>query len=473
MDNNCPVCGAPFAPGEKFCQNCGNKLPTPAPVEAPTEVLQETPVSPIYEAPAAPEAPVAPVYEAPAAPVYEAPAAPVYEAPAAPVPPAAPAYKAPVPPVSPVYAAPAAPMPPYGAPAAPNYPPQPNVPNYAPKAAPVPPAAPQYAPPPYGAPAYAAAPAAPKKKKTGLIIGLCAGAAVLIAAAVMLYFFVFSPSSVTLSETAVTMEYLDSYELTAEVSPGSAFNKSLTWTSSDEDVATVWGGTITAWSAGTCEITATTSNGKSATCTVTVIVEPYSVYLSNYWVDLEVGEKLTLEAEVYPENANDKSVTWSSSDSSVATVVDGIVVAVGEGSCEITATTHNGISESCTVDVSVPEEPTDPTEPPAPNAPLSKYEEIVVGEWHLTYVWDDETYEDVPAENLGVTSKLTFNADRTAKMTLNDESYDQMTWEYYETDEEGDYLFYIDDGEDMYFYYIVEYDEIWVYIDDEILTYER
>ena len=457
MDNKCPVCGAPYAPGEKFCQNCGNKLPEPV-KEAPIEVPQEAPAAPVFEAPAAP------VYEAPAepaAPVYEAPAAPVYEAPAAP---AAPAYQAPTAPVSPVY------------PQAPSYPQ--NVPNYAPKAAPVPPAAPQYAAPPYGAPAYAAAPApAPKKKKTGLIIGLCAGAAVLIAALVLLYFFVFSPSSVTLSAETATVGYFETIELTAEVSPGSAFNKSVTWTSSDEDIATVWNGSVTGWEAGTCIITATTSNGKSASCTVTVVVEPSSIWLNEYWIDLTVGEKFTLTADVYPEEASDKAVIWTSSDSSVATVAGGVVFAVGEGSCEIIATTSNGVTESCTVDVSAATEPTDPTEPITPTpTELTEYEKLILGDWHLTYVWDADLGEDVPADEYlgtGVSSTLTFKDDRTAVMTLNDETFEATSWEYWYTDEEGDYLYVFEDGEDMYFYYIVEYGELWVYFDDEILTYER
>lgn len=482
MDFKCPACGAPCNPGEKFCQNCGTKLPVP---EAPAEVMQEAPAAPVeapaapvYEAPAAPEAPVAPA--APAAP--EAPAVPVYEAPAAPVPPAAPAYQAPA---APAYQAPAAPVPPvYQAPAAPNYPPQQNVPNYAPTGAPnyAPKAAPNYAPqnhapvyaPQTGAPAYAAAPAAPKKKKTGLIIGLCAGAAVLIAAAILLYFFVLSPSGITLSAETATLSYLDTIELTAEVSPGSALNKSVTWTSSDDEIATVWEGSVTGWSAGTCEITATTSNGKSATCVVTVIVEPYSVWLSEYWVDMEIGDTLTLTADVYPEDATDKSVTWTTSDSSVATVSNGVVTAVGEGDCEITATTTNGVSESCSISVSAAEEPTDPTEPSVPNGiEDSAYDKFVVGEWKLVLYYDFDSGEDIPVENLGLSGKIVFNADHTARVTMNGESADYV-WYFEEIDEYGDYCFWVEnDGESLPFDYIVDDGDIWLYLDETTLTYQK
>lgn len=446
MEIKCPACGAPCAPGEKFCQNCGSKLPQPVPVEEPTAILNETPAAPVP--------PAAPVYAAPAAQGNYPPQqnVPNY------APKAAPAYP------------PQQGVPNYAPKAAPAYPPQQNVPNYAPNPAPAyaPNPAPNYAPA-YGAAGYA--PAAPKKKKTGLIVGLIVGAVVLIAAALLLYFLVLSPTSVTLSEEAVTMDCYDTIELTAEVSPGSALNKDVVWTSSDEDVATVWDGSVTAWEAGTCTITATTSNGKSASCTVTVVLEPSSVWLSEYWVDLEVGETLTLTADVYPENATDTSVTWSSSDSSVATVSNGIVTAVGEGSCEITATTSNGVSESCTVDVSAATEPvTDPTDPSA----SSDYDKYVLGDWRLTYVWDNEANEDIPADQYGMSSKLTFNADHTASMTFNTESTDELTWKFYNVDYEGDYMYGVDsEGDVMYCYYIVDNDELWFYIEDEILTYER
>ena len=463
MDNKCPVCGAPYLPGEKFCQNCGTKLPEAAPA------------APVVEAHVV-EAPVveAPVVEAPVAesPVVEAPVveAPVYQSSAAPVPPAAPVYQAPVTPAVPVYQAPAAPVPP-AAPvyqAAPRYTAPQNMPGYA-----APNAAPQYAP--NAAPQYAPAPAAkPKKKKTGLIIGLCVGAAVLIAAAILLYFFVLSPSGITLSAETATLSYLDTIELTAEVSPGSALNKSVTWTSSDDEIATVWEGSVTGWSAGTCEITATTSNGKSATCVVTVIVEPYSVWLSEYWVDMEIGDTLTLTADVYPEDATDKSVTWTTSDSSVATVSNGVVTAVGEGDCEITATTTNGVSESCSISVSAAEEPTDPTEPSVPTGTEDlAYDKFVVGEWKLVYYWDSENSEDIPVEKLGLSGKIVFNADHTARITMDGESADYV-WYYEETDEYGDYCFWVEnESESLPFDYIVDLEEIWLYLDEVTFTYQK
>ena len=67
---------------------------------------------------------------------------------------------------------------------------------------------------------------------------------------------------------------------------------------------------------------------------------------------LNVGDTFTITATVKPDNATDKSVTWSSSNTSVATVDEnGVVTAVAEGTATITATASNGVEASCTVTV--------------------------------------------------------------------------------------------------------------------------
>lgn len=488
MEFKCPACGAPFAPGEKFCQNCGTRLPEAVAEEVKNEILQEAPAAPVEEAPVV-EAPVveAPVAEAPAAeapaaeapaapPVYAAPAAPVYAAPTYAPPQSAPAYAPPQ--SAPNYAPPQS-VPNYAPPqSAPNYAPPQSVPNYAPKAAPS--YAPQNNAPVYapqgGAPAYAAAPAAPKKKKTGLIIGLCAGAAVLIAAALLLYFFVFaspSPDAVILSETSLTMDTYESVQLTATVTPEKASDAKLTWTSSDEDVATVYDGMVTSWGTGTCVITASTSNGKTATCNVTVAAKPYMVSLNEYWVDLEVGETLTLEPTVYPEDATNYTVTWTTSDSSIATVSNGVVTAVGEGDCEITVKLEDDVTATCYVYVTDPTEATEQPTEPSTGPALSSYDQKVVGEWKLVYYWDNEKSEDVPVEQYGLSGKIVFNDDHTARVTMNGE-YMDYTWSFEEVDSYGDYCFWLDNEEEsLAFDYIVDMNEIWLYLDDTTLTYQK
>ncbi len=170
-------------------------------------------------------------------------------------------------------------------------------------------------------------------------------------------------TSVSLNKTSLTLEIGESETLTATVLPSNATDKSVTWTSSDKSVVTVINGRITAVGAGAATITATTSNGKTASCSVTVnepapeIIEVTSVSLNKTSLTLEIGESETLTATVLPSNATDKSVTWTSSDLSVATVEDGKVTAIGSGIATITATTSNGKMAICrvTVNAAVPE----------------------------------------------------------------------------------------------------------------------
>ena len=170
-------------------------------------------------------------------------------------------------------------------------------------------------------------------------------------------------TSVSLNKTSLTLEIGASETLTATVLPSNATDKSVTWTSSDQSVAMVVNGKITAIESGTTTITATTSNGKTASCTITVnepapeVIEVASVLLNKTSLTLEIGESETIIATVLPNNATDKSVTWTSSDQSVATVANGKITAVGSGIATITATASNGKTAICkvTVNAAIPE----------------------------------------------------------------------------------------------------------------------
>ena len=170
-------------------------------------------------------------------------------------------------------------------------------------------------------------------------------------------------TSVSLNKTSLTLEIGESETLTATVMPSNATDKSVTWTSSDQAVATVVNGKITAVGSGIATITATASNGKKASCTITVIepapevIEVTSVSLNKTSLTLEIGESETLTATVMPSNATDKSVTWTSSDQAVATVANGKITAVGSGIATITATASNGKTAICkvTVNAAIPE----------------------------------------------------------------------------------------------------------------------
>ena len=167
-------------------------------------------------------------------------------------------------------------------------------------------------------------------------------------------------TAVSLNKTSLTLEVGESYTLVVTVSPSNATDKSITWSSTNSSVASVSGGKVTTKSEGTTTITAEAHNGKTATCTVIVnepvpeVVEVTSVSLNKTSLTLEIGESETLTATVLPSNATDKSVTWTSSDQSVATVANGKITAIGSGTATITATTSNGKTATCTVTVTNP-----------------------------------------------------------------------------------------------------------------------
>ncbi|MBQ4026277.1 MAG: Ig-like domain-containing protein, partial [Bacteroidales bacterium] len=164
-------------------------------------------------------------------------------------------------------------------------------------------------------------------------------------------------SGVSLDIVEVTIKEGDSVTLTATVKPDDAADKSVSWSSSDDAVASVADGVVTGVKAGSATITVKTNDGgKTATCAVTVEAKPVaveSVSLDKSELTLEVGDEATLTATVSPADATDKEVSWSSSDPSVATVDEGgKVVAKAPGTTAVTVTTKDGgKSASCAVTV--------------------------------------------------------------------------------------------------------------------------
>ena len=169
--------------------------------------------------------------------------------------------------------------------------------------------------------------------------------------------------SVSLNKSEMTLTEGKSETLAATVTPENAENKSITWSSNNEAVAIVdVNGTVTAKSAGTAVITATSTNGKSAGCTVTVEkkqIPVTEVRLSESTVGIVEGSTYKLTATVLPENTTDsKNVSWSSNNEAVATVdANGTVTAKRAGTAVIAATSTNGKSAGCTVTVSRKEIP--------------------------------------------------------------------------------------------------------------------
>ena len=130
----------------------------------------------------------------------------------------------------------------------------------------------------------------------------------------------------------------------AVVNPVDATDKSLKWSSSNTAVATVDGnGNIIAVAMGETDITVTANDGSgvSATCKVTVVTTPVErvSVTANGSTTLKPGQTLQFNATVLPENATDKTVVWTSSDVTVATVTNaGLVTAVSVGNASIKAT---------------------------------------------------------------------------------------------------------------------------------------
>ena len=152
---------------------------------------------------------------------------------------------------------------------------------------------------------------------------------------------VIAVDGITLSQTSATLIEGDSITLTATVTPEDATDKTVTWTTSDAEVATVdANGKVIAVAPGNAVITAKAGE-KTATCTVTVekkVIAVDGITLSQTSATLVEGDSITLTATVTPEDATDKTVTWTTSDAEVATVdANGKVIAVGPGTAVITA----------------------------------------------------------------------------------------------------------------------------------------
>lgn len=160
------------------------------------------------------------------------------------------------------------------------------------------------------------------------------------------------PTKISLP-ASVTMNVGESKYLTPTISPADAQTE-LTWSSSLYGIINVYqNGRVYAEGEGTAVITVRTSNGLSASCTVTAKksqTDVTSIQITPASCGLEVGKKYTLTATVLPANATDKTITWKSSMPSVASIDNnGTVTALSAGSAVITASSSNGKTATCLV----------------------------------------------------------------------------------------------------------------------------
>ena len=159
-------------------------------------------------------------------------------------------------------------------------------------------------------------------------------------------------TAVNLSNTQLNVKVGKKGKLGATVSPTNATNNYLTFSSSNEYVAKVDEyGYITGLTKGTARITVTGAGGITAYCDVTVDIPVSSVVLDPQY-RVAKGAIMQLRAAVWPADAGDKRLMWSSSDTRVATIdSNGNVVGVGCGTTYITATSYDGPSTRCEVRV--------------------------------------------------------------------------------------------------------------------------
>ena len=164
--------------------------------------------------------------------------------------------------------------------------------------------------------------------------------------------------SVSVSPSELTLTEGDNSSLSLVITPSNASVKTVSWKSSSPTVATVsQSGRIDALAEGTTLVTVTTEDGgKTASCAVTVkakVIPVSGITLDKTSLNMTEGDEQTLSASITPSNATDKSVTWSSSNSSVALVSSsGVVTAKSAGTATITVTTTDGGKKAtCSVTV--------------------------------------------------------------------------------------------------------------------------
>ena len=153
-----------------------------------------------------------------------------------------------------------------------------------------------------------------------------------------------SASAAKLNKTSISLNVGKTYTLKATGTKGK-----ITWTSSNKSVATVSSkGAVKAKKKGTAVITAKYGK-KKLTCKVTVKQPVKSIKLNKTSATLKKGKSLTLKATISPSSANNKAVTWSSSNKKVATVSSkGVVKAVGNGTATITVKAKDGSGKKAT-----------------------------------------------------------------------------------------------------------------------------
>ncbi|MBR1559516.1 MAG: Ig-like domain-containing protein [Clostridia bacterium] len=163
-----------------------------------------------------------------------------------------------------------------------------------------------------------------------------------------------APTGITLNKTEAALAVKGTLTLTPAIKPAGA-TATVTFKSSNTKVATVTSkGKVTAKAGGACTITATTQNGLTASCDLTVTTPPTGVKLDKTSATLEVDDTLELTAAIQPAGVTGE-LFWSSSNAKVASVnANGVVTGVKAGTATITVKTANNKKATCKVKVTAP-----------------------------------------------------------------------------------------------------------------------
>jgi len=168
-----------------------------------------------------------------------------------------------------------------------------------------------------------------------------------------------TPSKVSLNITKQTINKNETLQLIPTIAEDCY--TTFTWSTSSKKIATVdANGLVTAIGEGTATITVKTANSKKTTAKITVVdpYKPTKIELAETGtVTLNLGETLVLNAAMQPATAQSE-LTWSTSSKKIATVADGVVTPVKEGTATITVKTYNGKSDTVKVKVVDPKKAT-------------------------------------------------------------------------------------------------------------------
>ena len=172
-------------------------------------------------------------------------------------------------------------------------------------------------------------------------------------------------TAIALDKTSLLMEVGESVTLNPVFTPANATNKSVKW-NCDSSAAEVYEGVVTALSVGQATVSVTADDGGyKALCNVEVVADKNAVFVESIEFSEEsyamiVGDVLTLKPTVLPENADNKTLVWSTQDTSIISVDEqGMVEALAIGNATVTALATDGSGVSATVAIAVSNPVTD------------------------------------------------------------------------------------------------------------------